>query len=110
MRSLLIAIWALTLLGFAMGCKSGTGSAAKTFCDTSCLRDSIKFTGDHKLSPHVYISTRGCKADTLSWGYKGMSVSKQAAISDLLGKSVIINPAYLKCYIRDTSYIWLVLN
>jgi hypothetical protein len=110
MRSLLIVVCSITILGFAMGCKSGSSSADKTFCDTSCLRDSIKFTGDHKLNPFVYISARDCKADTLKWGYKGMSVFKQAAISDLLGNSVRINPGYLKCYIRDTSYIWLLLN
>jgi len=111
MRVFFFALFIITILSVNYGCGSGGSSAPKTFCDTSsCLDDSIKFTGDHPLKPFAYISARDCKADTLSWGYKGMALKRQATIADLLGKSVIINADYLKCYIRDTAYLWLVLN
>lgn len=91
-----------------MGCKSG--ETAKTFCDTTCLKDSIKFTGDHKLAPYVYITASSCIADTITWSYKGMGVNRKIDIAGLLKNSVHINKNNIKCFIKDTAYAWLVFN
>jgi hypothetical protein len=92
-----------------MGCKSG-GDAAKTFCDTTCLKDSIKFSGDHRLAPYVYITASSCNADTITWSYRGMGVNRKIDIAGLLKTSVHINKDYIKCFIKDTAYAWLVFN
>ena len=108
MRLLIIPAIAL-LLTFAFGaCKSS--SSGKTFCDTACLKDSIKFTGDHKLKPYVYITASSCIADTLTWSYSGMGVNRKMGIADLLNNSVHINKDYVKCFIKDTAYAWLMFN
>jgi hypothetical protein len=51
MKILIVPV-VIIVLAFSFGaCKSSSG--AKTFCDTACLKDSVKFTGDHILKPYV---------------------------------------------------------
>ncbi len=90
-------------------CKSSSGKG-KTFCDTACLKDSVKFTGAHKLKPYVYISASSCIADTLSWSYSGMGVNRKVGLADFLNNKVHINKDYVKCYFNDTAYAWLLFN
>ena len=108
MRLFIIPIIAM-LLAFSFGaCKSS--SSAKTFCDTACLKDSIKFTGDHILKPYVYISARNCMADTIIWSYTGMGVNKKEAVSFFTGREVYLNKDYIRCVFRDTGYVWMMFN
>ncbi len=109
MKILLIPAIAAVLAIYSMGCKSGNTSA-KSFCDTSCLKDSVKFTGDHKLKPYVYISASQCMADTLTWSYIGMGVNRKVGLADFLNNKVHINKDYIKCFIKDTAYAWLLFN
>ncbi len=99
-----IMAWAIS---FGSCKSSGKG---KTFCDTTCLKDSVKFTGDHKLKPYVYISSSSCIADTLSWSYSGMGVNRKVGLADFLNNQVHINKDYVKCYFNDTAYAWLLFN
>lgn len=89
-------------------CKSSSG--LKTFCDTACLKDTIKFTGNHFLKPYVWISAKNCLADTLIWSYSGMGVNRKVGLSDFLNKTVHLNKDYVRCFIKDTSYAWLLFN
>ena len=108
MRSLIIpAIVMLLAISFG-ACKSS--SSAKTFCDTACLKDSIKFTGDHILKPYVYISARNCMADTIIWSYTGMGVNKKEAVSFFTGREVYLNKNYIRCVFKDTGYVWMMFN
>jgi hypothetical protein len=108
MRSLIIPAIVI-LLAFSFGaCKSS--SSAKTFCDTACLKDTVKFTGDHKLQPYVYISARNCMADTIIWSYKGMGVNKKEAVSFFAGREVHLNKDYIRCVFKDTAYVWIMFN
>jgi hypothetical protein len=108
MRILLIPVIALAL-AFAFGaCKSS--SAPQSFCDTACLKDTLKFTGSYKLKPYVYISAKNCKADTLIWSYNGMGVNRKVGLSDFLNTTVHLNKNYVRCYIKDTSYAWVLFN
>ena len=109
MRSLIIPVFVVASAVYSFGCGS-KGSSAKTFCDTACLKDSIKFTGDHKLKPYVYITASSCIADTLTWSYSGMGVNRKMGIADLLNNMVHINKDYIKCFIKDTAYAWLMFN
>lgn len=106
-----ILIAAALLALFSIGaCKSSSSGGAKTFCDTACLRDTIKFTGDHKLKPYVWLSARDCKADTLLWSYNGMGVNRKVGLEDFLNTHVQVNRDYIRCFFNDTAYAWLLFN
>lgn len=98
------------LLAMSFGACKSSASKNKTFCDTACLKDSVKFTGDHILKPYVYISASNCIADSLTWSYDGMGVNRKVGLTDFLNKTVHINKDYVKCFIKDTAYAWLLFN
>jgi len=108
MKLLFILIIAAMVCNFSTSCKSA--SKEKTFCDTACLKDTIKFSGDHKLKPYVYISASTCMADTLTWSYNGMGVNRKVSLAEFLNKPVHINKDYIKCFFKDTAYAWLLFN
>lgn len=90
-------------------CKSSSGPS--TFCDTSCLKDSIKFVKEeHPYKPYVYISASKCDADTLTWSYIDMGVNRKIEIPDLVGAPVKLNKDNVSCFIKDTSYAWVAFN
>jgi hypothetical protein len=109
MRTIFIIVIVVMLAyGFA-GCKSSSGPP--TFCDTACLRDTIKFTlEEHPLKPYVYISAKNCIADTLIWSYIDMGINRKLGLPDLAGAAVRLNKDYVSCFIKDTSYAWLSFN
>ncbi len=69
---LIVSVIAMTMMAWTFtSCKSSSGPA--TFCDTACLKDSIKFVKEeHPYKPYVYISASKCDADTLTWSYIDM--------------------------------------
>jgi hypothetical protein len=91
------------------GCGSKSSSPA-TFCDTTCLKDTIRFSGDHELEPYVYISAANCVADTITWSYSGMGVNRKMGFEDLLGSGIRLNRDYVKAVIHDTAYAWVMFN
>jgi hypothetical protein len=109
MRSLIIPVIAILLLASFVSCNS-SGKGDKTFCDTACLKDSIKFTGNHILKPVVNISASKCIADTLMWSYNGMGVNRKIGLKNLLNNTVHISNNYVKCYFNDTAYALLTFN
>jgi hypothetical protein len=100
----------IILIVFASGaCKSS--SKPKSFCDTACLTDTLKFQNmNHSLKPYIFISANRCNADTLIWSYEGMGVNRKAGLADLLGADVRLNKNFVRCVINDTSYAWLMFN
>jgi len=107
MKILLLPAIAIVLAYSFGACKS---SSPGTFCDTTCLKDTIKFSSNYKLKPYVYISARNCMADTLLWSYNGMGVNRKAGLADFLNTIVTLNKDYIRCYIKDTAYAWLLFN
>jgi hypothetical protein len=112
MRLLFISCTALLLLVWTFSsCKSSGNTGPASFCDTSCLKDSIKFIKeDHPYKPYVYISAANCSADTLTWSYIDMGVNRKMGFPDLLNTSVKLNKDNVTCFIKDTSYAWLLFN
>lgn len=108
MRVLFVSLILVMLISPFVSCKSKSGP--KTFCDTACFKDSVKFTGEYKLKPYVYISARNCQADTLIWSYSGMGVNRKVGLSDFLGSAVHLNKDYIRCVFNDTAYAWLLFN
>lgn len=109
MRSLIIPAIAI-LLAFSFGACKSSSPGAKTFCDTACFKDTVKFSGDHKLKPYVYISARNCMADTIIWSYDGMGVNKKEAVSFFTGREVNLNKDRIRCVFKDTAYVWVLFN
>ncbi len=109
MRLIFIAIFVSALAWGFGSCKSS--DAAPTFCDTACLQDSIKFIkDDHPLKPYVYISANNCNADTITWSYIDMGINRKLGLPDLVGTAVKLNKDYITCFIKDTSYAWVLFN
>lgn len=94
---------------FSCGCKSGSGT--KLFCDTACMKDTIKFIkSDHELKPYLYISAANCLPDSVIWSYSGMGINRKLSFDDFGGHKFSLNKDYMHCFIKDTSYIWLLFN
>ena len=107
---LIIPIAAMIILAATfVACKSS--SAPPSFCDTACLKDSIKFTKEeHPLKPYVYISAANCIADSLTWSFIDMGINRKMGLPDLVGAAVRLNKDKISCFIKDTSYAWLSFN
>lgn len=96
----------IVILAFSMGsCKSS--STLKTFCDTACLKDTLKFSGDHKLQPYVYITAKDCNGDSLIWSYKGMGYNRKTRFDYT---SVKLNKDYVRCLFKDTAFAYILFN
>ncbi|MBI5858549.1 MAG: hypothetical protein HZB42_12995 [Sphingobacteriales bacterium] len=109
MKNWVLPFIAISIASVNSSCKS-SGSGQPTFCDTTCFKDSLKFTSDAKLKPYVYISASNCMADSLAWSYKGMGVNRKVGLTDFLNNAVHFNKNYVRCYINDTAYAWLLFN
>ncbi len=97
---------ALTALVLSIAsCKSS--SAPDTFCDTACLKDTIKFIGDHDLSPYVYIAPADCKPASIIRSHGAMGESLK---TDFGFGSVQINPGFVRCIFSDTANAYLLFN
>ncbi|MGQ0739560.1 MAG: hypothetical protein ACT4OJ_10905 [Bacteroidota bacterium] len=105
MRALLIPAAAIIIALSTGACRSS--SSPKTFCDTTCLQDTIKFTGDHPLQPYIYISAKDCKPESIIRSYKGMGSSLSTAFS--FG-DVQVNKDFIRCVFNDTAYAYILLN
>lgn len=88
---------------------SNSSTSAKSFCDTACGTDSLRFKGDHKLNPMVVIGLNACKGDTVLWTHD-LAGSKLLSLRDDLGQDVYLNKSAVDCFFKDTSYAWLQFN
>ena len=109
MRLIFALIIIVTAIAFAFtSCKS---SGAPTFCDTTCMKDTIKFIkDDHPLKPYVYISAKDCTADSIIWSYDGMGVNRKMGLVNLLGASLHLDKNFIRCTFKDTGYVWVLFN
>lgn len=90
---------------------NNSASTTATFCDTACVKDSIKFMkADDPLKPYVYLSADNCKVDSITWSYTDLGKSRTASIVTLFGRPLQLNKDAVSCFIKDTSYAWLSFN
>ena len=100
-----LIIISFILISYLSSCSNSGGANQKSFCDTVCLKDSIKFRDEqNKFRPYVFISAKNCMADTLKWGYARGSKTSMAF------QKYKLNKDFTRCYFNDTSYAWLVFN
>lgn len=108
MRYLLLLAVAIAV--FSCGDK-GKGVAENIFCDTTCLKDTIKFKKeDHKLKPYLYISVKKCLPDSVIWSYSGLGTNRKLSFDDFGLKKFPLDKNYISTYFGDTSYVWLLFN
>jgi hypothetical protein len=106
---LAVIIISITIGSAFTSCKSSSGTP--TFCDTACMKDTIKFIkDDHPLKPYIYITPNNCTADSVIWSYEGMGVNRKLALADLVGASLHLNKNFIRSAFNDTSYVWLLFN
>jgi hypothetical protein len=110
MKLIIATVITAVAMAFSFGsCKSSGGQS--TFCDTACMKDTIKFSEDsHPLKPYVYISPNNCEADSIIWSYDGMGVNRKLDLTDLLGASFRLDKKHMRCVFKDTSYVWVLFN
>lgn len=106
MRTAICFVAASLFLMIVTSC-GNSSKGPKTFCDTVCIKDSIRFKGEHMLKPEVILLPQDCGVDSILWTFEGMGSYRKV---DLGFSDVKLNPAYIKCYFRDTSYAFLLFN
>lgn len=109
MRSLLIPAAAILMLAAFGSCGGGSEKPA-TFCDTTCMKDSLILTGDGAAAPFIRIGFKNCSPDSINWGNKQLATSLVTHFSNLTGKEVKLNPKFIKYDFYDTSHVWLTFN
>lgn len=106
--TILLAIAAALFLPF-FSCKNSGGPA--TFCDTACIRDTIRFSDNNSpFHPFVNIAPKDCNADMVIWSYDGMDVTRKTDLEGLIGTTLKLNKDFMTAYFKDSSYAVLVFN
>lgn len=106
MRALFGIILVVVVGIFLTSCKSSS-TTPKTFCDTVCMTDTVKFTGDHNLEPYVYIVPDNCAPWKIIRSYKGMGTS---LTTDFGFPSVNVNKDYMRVIFGDTAFAYILFN
>jgi hypothetical protein len=109
MRLFIVLIAATLFLKVFTACNSA--APPSTFCDTACLKDTLKFTeSSHPLQPYLYISPGECSPGQVILSHGAMDVDRKMGFEDLAGKGIRIAKSHVSAFIKDTSYVWLTFN
>jgi len=104
-----LAILAAVCVTAASVSSCGSGATApKTFCDSACIKDTMKFAGTHKSKPIVYISAANCKPDTITWSYDGMESSRKTKFE--YPASVTVNKDFFRVLFNENKYAYILYN
>ncbi len=107
MRRILVVPVMAVILSFSVGSCKSSSSTPPTLCDTACLTDTLKFIGEHKLKPYVYITAKDCKADSIIWSYNGMGANRKTKFDYT---SVFVNKDFIRCVFKDTGFVYILFN
>lgn len=92
-------------------CGSGSGSATTTsFCDTVCLKDTLKYEGSSAMKPFVHIVPANCSPDSVTWGMERSESDHSFAFSEYLRPGMKLNKDFLKVSFRDTAMAYVQFN
>ena len=106
MKILIVPAIAAILAFSVNGCKSSSSTSPKLLCDTACLKDTLKFTGDHTTKPFAYITPSNCKGDTLVWGYTGIATRK----TKFDYPDAKLNKDFTRCLFKDNEFAYILFN
>jgi hypothetical protein len=114
MRLVILFAAAILFMQAFVACNSA--APPPTFCDTACMKDTIKFSEEsHPLRPYIYISPGDCSPGQVIFSHGGMDIDRKMGFADLTGRSagggdIRLNKDHVSAFIKDTSYIWLTFN
>ena len=106
----LFAILAILVMAATVSCNNNSAPAPKLFCDTVCLKDTIKFTGTDQKKPTVFITAKDCRADSIIWSYDGMGADRKTGFTYLLNTTVNINKDYIRTYFKNSEVAYVLFN
>ena len=89
---------------------NNNGQSAKTFCDTTCNNDSLKFTGDQKFKQTLVITKKDCKPDSVSRSFEGSDIVMKAPFSNYVSGDIHLNKSATAVAFEDTVSAWLSFN
>jgi len=105
MTKLICFILLLLFASFQFSCKSS--AKKQSFCDSACLDDTLKFSGDHVLKPYLYVIPFECTADSVVWSYSGLGANRKTAFDY---EGLTLNKNFMRAIFKDTSYVYLLFN
>ncbi len=106
----LFAILAILVMAATVSCNNNPAPAPKLFCDTVCLKDTIKFTGTDQKKPTVFITAKDCRADSIIWSYDGMGADRKTGFTYLLNATVNINKDFIRAYFKNSEVAYVLFN
>jgi hypothetical protein len=107
MKLFIIPAIAIILAISTQGCKSSGADTPKLFCDTACFKDTLKFTGDQKEKPTVWLTANACKGDKLVWTYNGMGAERKTTFDY---PDVKLNKNFVRCIFKGIEFAYIVFN
>lgn len=95
---------------FFASCTNSSNSV-KTYCDTTCSNDTLRFSGDDpKLQHSLTVSINNCKPDTIAYTYQGLSSKRKILFNEYAPDDIRINKSNIDVAFQDTSAAWLSFN
>lgn len=100
----------LAIVVLVASCNSKEAGPA-TLCDKPCVSDTLNFTlQGNEFEPYVKLIPGNCLVDTVVWSSKVIPSKRKIHLSTILGMIPAIDKSTVKCYIKDTSYAFLLFN
>jgi len=109
MRILFILLAGTILIYTGTSCSSNS-SKETGFCDTACIKDTLKFEVKIPDNIRVYISAKNCVADTVHWTNIYLDSWLKLDLGELTDPAVRINTENVMVHFADTSFAWLELK
>jgi hypothetical protein len=81
-------------------------ASTKTFCDTTCVKDSIQFKGEANLGQNLVIRFTDCQPAYVTWENKW--TKRTTDLSEF--SELKLNPSFVECAFQDTVAAWLSFN
>ncbi len=104
---LFLAFAIALIFAFSMGSCKSSSKSPKLFCDTTCLKDTLKFAGEHKMKPIVYLTANNCNGDSLIWSYDGMESNRKTKFDYPDAK---LNKDFVRCVFKDIDFAYILFN
>jgi len=106
----LLTLFCIGLLGLTHSHCGGSGNTSAPLCDTTCLKDTIRFVADHPTVPMVAIVPNECRPDTLLWSYDGLGVLRKISLKFILKKDTPLQASHTRCIFDGNKKAWLLFN
>ena len=109
MRYLLSFIVIICLVYANSSCSSKSSGPA-TYCDTTCLNDTLKFEQKIPDNLRVFITARNCKADSIQWTNALLDNWLKLDFAEVVSPDVRVNKDNIAIHFVNTEYAWLEMR